>query len=155
MRRKDDVEMKGKYKDILIVYNEGMRKPFEIMVGSTDDHNVETHSTVTLEAAKKYIDNFLKKDFKPTDALIIGWGWNADNKAQEVLVTSIDDEGNVWVKHKATGKREKVGKDKVIADNKENRTKLQKMEKNHEQVNILQQENEEIEESLERLVKSE
>ena len=84
-----------------------------------------TYSNPSLAKVKKHIDNLDKKEFKRVDVYVGGWGYQ-DYAYQQGTVTSIDDEGKVWIVKK-NGDRSKVNADQIFELSSENKTRVEKM----------------------------
>ena len=165
MAVRHEVKISGTYRGLKIEYYDGHNKPWSLMIGKEEGYSGET-----LESVKRYADRFLSDQFKPIEAIIFSrdnrflfrkdlirgsWGgWNEDGEIRKITVTSIDDEGRVWIKTES-GRREKVDKDVVLAPTPDNLNKIAQMKAKEKDKSKIQKEIDQLEKSLERAIKKE
>ena len=104
------VELNAEYRGQKIEFNEWNNNWRFILDGE------QAYSHQELKQVKDYIDRFLKKDFKPFEAIQRGWGSSSYKK---VTVTSIDIDGNYWIRDE-NKKRSKESKGNIFALNEKN-----------------------------------
>jgi hypothetical protein len=118
--RKGDDEMEkikfeanGKYRGYTIEFREWDNE----WVAKKDGE--EIYSKPEIKKIKEYIDKLLKSDFTPIQAYTReNYNYNSD-KYEIVTITSVDNEGKVWVVDKNKS-REKKSQDEVFSFSDEN-----------------------------------
>ena len=122
--KKPKIKGEGNYRDYDIVYRE-WNNSWEAM---KDGESVYNNTVV--EKVKKYVDKLYTTSFKRIKALC-NERYSGGYEYEEVTITSVDDEGRVWVTN-AHGERMKLSKDKVKAYNDKNVAIVKKIEESRQ-----------------------
>ena len=135
------------YKDFKIEYNE----EYDRWEGREVESGVDFKSTGGLASLKKKIDVYKRKT-NPLKGKVclIQKGWHRDDvDFTEVIITSVTDDGRVWIKN-SHGSREKLYLDrKLYSKNKENQGIIEEMAAMNKEVIRLQSSIRKLVETLE------
>lgn len=141
-------ELKTEYRGWGITYKEWDDSWF----AELDEINMKTSKG--LAELKKKIDAALKKESKFKDVSVIvehRWGSDKEGPFRTVTITSVNEKGECWIKT-AGGSREKLYDSAVIYINNEGNKKIiSEMGLKRKQTYSIEQERDELQETLETL----
>jgi len=142
------MELKTEYRGWSITYKEWD----DSWLGELDEINMKTSKG--LAELKKKIDASLKKESKFKNMAVIiesRWGNNNDGPFRKVVITSINEKGECWIKTDK-GSREKLYESAVIyIDNEENWKIISEMAIKRTQAKSIEQERDELQATLKTL----
>ncbi len=143
------IELKTEYRGWNITYKEWD----DSWLGELDEINIKTSKG--LGELKKKIDVALKKESKFKNMSVIvecRWGGNNEGPFRKVTITSVDENGECWVRT-AKGSREKLYQGAVIyIDNDDNLKIISKMAEKRKQAEAIEQERDNLQSTLEVVV---
>jgi len=138
-----EVKITASYRGYKIAYHESS-KAWSVAIGK----EINAYDNEDLEKVKSYVDNFLKSDFKPFEALTRRTGWGSDETFKKVTVTSVEVEGDgVWIRTEQ-GSRSKINKTDLVAITSENEAAIKEIQRLETEYDRLGKEKERAEKKL-------
>ena len=141
-------EIKVVYREIEISYREESERWSCII------DNGQWSEKQTLKECKKLIDQFLKKQVENTECIYIYVrGWRSEGFGSKRIITSIAENGDVWVKNE-NGGREKISAN-IVGEELAlwNDANLKIVEEYKKQLRVLAEEDQKAKDILKKLVR--
>jgi hypothetical protein len=113
-----------------------------------DDDDTSVYEHASLAAVKEYVDRLNKKGFK-TFTILYDSGWGNNKGYIRHTVTSIDDQGDYWIKNDE-GRRQKIRPGNAVVDSPENATLIQEIRAVEAEEDKLQKRRHALEKKLKR-----